>query len=516
MPSRYPHPARTVRLLETHISWILLAGRFAYKIKKAVNLGFLDARKLSARHAYCQEEMRLNRRLAPQLYLDAVAIGGTPAQPRFGVRPAIEYAVKMRRFNPARTLDRLADSNLLQVSHIDALAHTVAAFHLGLDGLPPGTAAEYSGHFRAAMLQNFAQLAPLLEPAAAPALLDTLQQTALSAFQAQHALLQRRWHDGYVRECHGDLHLGNIVLSGQQPVPFDGIDFSPALRWVDIIDEVAFTFMDLLFHRRPELAYRYLNAWLEHSGDYTGCVLLPLFASYRATVRAKINAIRSAQPGLSARQRSQAGEAAKRYLQLALECLHARSPRLLITHGLPGSGKSRLALAAAERLGAIRLRSDVERKRLFGLSALERSQPAQDIYSLSATRRTYQHLLDTARALLQAGHIVIVDAAFLQLGERAMFRHLAAEANAGFAIVSLQPTSAILRERVLHRAAHGNDASEAGIEVLEKLSRTQEPLTSAELAHTLVVAAPLFDTARPDIWQQLQERLALTARGHNC
>jgi len=495
-PAVYPHQAKTVQLIETHISWVLLAGRYAYKIKKALNLGFLDATALESRQHFCNEELRLNRRLAPQLYLGVVSIGGSHACPEWNSQPAIEYAVKMRRFASAKTFDHLIVRGKIDDRHMDALANTLAHFHSGLPSAADDANASYVMAVHSALEQNFSQLSGLLPDAADAANMAALQQASERAYRACEHLIAERQAQGFVRECHGDLHLGNIALIGNNPTPFDGIDFNPSLRRIDVIDEASFLFMDLLHHRRPDLAYRFLNAYLEQTGDYAGVDLLNFYCAYRATVRAKVNAIRASQSSTSNVGRTsvrhvglkpdlqQSTLTCRNYLTLASDCLAPRQPRLLITHGLPGSGKSTFAQAALERLGAIRLRSDVERKRLFGLSALENSRTDQNIYSADATQRTYAHLLATARALLSAGYTVIVDAAFLKQNERELFRKLAEDARAPFAIASMQADATTLRARIRQRQALSNDASEADLDVLKKLQAAQEPLSAQETRYT--------------------------------
>ncbi len=477
-PALYPHPVKRVQLIETHISWVLLAGRYAYKIKKALDLGFLDATTLESRRHYSAEEIRLNRRLAPQLYLGVELIGGSHTHPILNNQPAIEYAVKMRRFAPAKTFDHLIVRGKIEARHMDALATLLARFHTGLPAAQTDT---HNADIQLASAQNFAQLAGLLPEAGDAEKLTALQQASEQACRACAQRLQQRRAQGWVRECHGDLHLGNIALIADQPVPFDGIDFNPALRHIDVLDEVAFLFMDLLHHQRANLAWRLLNAYLEQTGDYAGLDLLHFYCAYRATVRAKVNAIRANQTGIAQRSKQKTLTDCRNYLALAATYLSARPPGLIITHGLPGSGKTTFAQAALERMGAIRLRSDVERKRLFGLSALDDSHG--DIYSADATQRTYAHLLHTARTLLAAGYTVIVDAAFLKRNERETFRTLAADTGASFAIVSMQADAATLHERILKRQ---HDASEANLAVLEKLQAVQEPLSQQEMNYTVV------------------------------
>ncbi len=476
----FPHAVKTVRVVETHVSWVLLAGRYAYKIKKAVNLGFLDFTGLDARRRYCEEEIRLNRRLAPKVYLDVIAIGGVPGRPGIGVQPAIEYAVKMRRFAGTRELHRLLARGKLEPSVIDRLATTLAAFHSRIPHAGPDTELGTPAAIIAAAMQNFDQLQSLLAAQADGETLAALRTTTRIEAAACRRIFEQRRNRGFVRECHGDLHLGNIVLLGDQPVPFDGIEFDPALRWIDVMSEVAFLVMDLLYHRRPDLAYRFLNGWLDATGDHAGSAVLRFYLAYRAVVRAKVKAIRAVQ---SDHEDRRALAACRGYLAQAQECFVQRRA-LIITHGLPGSGKSTFALAAAGRLQAIRIRSDVERKRMFGMRPLEQSRPGEvaAIYGADTTRRTYDRLLELARDILDAGFPVIVDAAFMMREEREKFRLLAMEMQVPFAIVAMQASDAVLHARIRQRQASADDPSEAGIEVLEKLQTSRQPLTRQELA----------------------------------
>jgi aminoglycoside phosphotransferase family enzyme/predicted kinase len=479
-PHGSPLGPHRIHLIETHISWVLLAGRFAYKIKKAVDLKFLDFTTLESRKFYCDEEIRLNRRLARQIYLDVLPIGGSPEHPMLDQQPAIEYAVRMRRFASAKLMDKLLDRGLVTPQHMDNLAATLARFHASLPPAPPGSAHGTAASIRAAAMQNFGQLHPLLpgeedrkESSHVGQLTETEYAACESTFNERHA-------QGFVRECHGDLHLGNIALIGGEPVPFDGIEFNADLRWLDVMNEAAFPVMDLLQHGQPGLAFRFLNAYLEATGDYAGIATLRFYLAYHAMVRAKVEAIRASQPGVSGRARTRDFNACRRYLALARQCLAQRHPALIITHGLPGSGKTTLAQMALERLGAIRIRSDVERKRLFGLAPLADSRGHADIYSMNATRRTYARLHELARIVIAAGFPVIVDAAFLKRGERERFRQLAQEMNAPFAIAATSAPDATLRARIAARHAGARDASEADESVLNLLQTVEEPIAEDE------------------------------------
>ncbi|NMM37028.1 MAG: AAA family ATPase [Glaciimonas sp.] len=504
-----------MELIETHISWILLSEDTAYKVKKALDLDFLDFSTLAGREFYCKEEIRLNRRLAPDIYIDVIPIGGSFEAPLLGLGhlPAIEYAVRMRRFDGSNQMDVVLAAGQLRAAHIDRLAVTLARFHASLPPADPVSAFGTAEAILAVDEQNFEQLGALLHSAADHQTLQALQQATAVEFAACRPIFGQRRNDGFVRECHGDLHLSNIVLIDDQPVPFDCLEFDPGLRWIDVINELAFPMMDLMHRQQGGFAFRLLNAYLEITGDYAGVALLRFYLAGRATVRAKVSAIRITQPDLSQAEAAEALASVRSYLTLADTLLHSGAPTLIITHGLPGSGKSTLALEVLERQHGIRLRSDVERKRLFGIDALDNSRTAQNIYSAAATRQTYSLLLQMARQLLETGYTVIVDAAFLREDERAMFRQLARQMAVGFAIASAQADAVTLRSRIQHRSALGTDPSEANGSVLDRLTSVQQPLSPEELAHTVIFESQAGSNgfgALTDSWDKLDKLLAAT------
>jgi uncharacterized protein len=487
---------QAVELIETHISWVLLAGSDAWKIKKPVRMGFLDFSSLQARRRFCEEELRLNRRYAPSIYLDVLPIAGTPQAPQWrGPGPAIEYALHMRRFPPRALLsEKLADGTL-QAAHVDALAQRVAA------------------------AQNEADVAPADSPwgrpdavaAAAHDVLARLQQQQVSVSDLQRWLIeqaahlgplwQQRLDTGCVRECHGDLHLRNAVVLADGVTAFDGIEFDPALRWIDVQSDIAFLAMDLMAHGRPDWAWRFINAWLDAGGDHTGVPVLNFYLVYRALVRALVGCL-----GGSTRA---AGPSADDYLALARKrAFTPPRPRLLVTHGLSGSGKTQLTQQLLEAAGALRLRSDVERKRLFGLGALEHSRERVPggIYSAGATQRTYARLQACAKTMLQAGYPVIIDAACLRRAEREQLAAIAAQAQVPFTLLDCRAEPAVLRQRVHTRQQHARDASEADAAVLEQQFTIDEPLSADERAHAIEVHTdgPLDAAAIVQRWLSAQ------------
>lgn len=489
-PAAWPHPVASVRHIETHISHVLLAGETAYKIKKPVDLGFLDFSTLEARRHFCEEELRLNRRLAPGLYLDVVAITGSAHAPRVGAAgAAIEYAVRMRAFAQDALLDAMCAAGTLAPAHIDEIAARVAAFHA--DAPRAGAASPYGlpEAIRRPMLENFAQIGVLPAGEGERERLGRLESWSLAGHARLAPLMRRRHDEGFVRECHGDLHLGNIALFDGRVQIFDCIEFNAELRWIDIASEIAFLFMDLTARARTDYAARFLDRVLEIGGDHAGLALLRHYAVYRAMVRAKVAAIRAAQPGLDAAGREAALADFSGHLRLAGRLTRPAPGALILTHGYSGSGKSTYAQALLEGLGAVRVRSDVERKRMLGLTAHEDTGSAvgRGAYARQATQETYARLARLADEALDAGFPVIVDAAFLKREQRDAMRALAERRAVPFFIVSVSASESTLRRRVAERRARGGDASEATAQVLDWQLRGAEPLASDELGCVIPV-----------------------------
>jgi hypothetical protein len=512
-PACYPHPVRRVEHVETHISDVFLTGAYAYKLKKPLDLGFLDFSTLEKRRLYCEEELRLNRRLAPDLYLEVVSLTGRPARPRIaGEGAPFEYAVRMRQFDQAGILERVLARGELTSAHADESAELVAHFHATLPPVPAASPYGSSQSIMAPALQNFDQLLPLDQTERDRAVLNRLREWT----QAQHAQLaevfEQRRSDGFVRECHGDLHLGNMVLIDGRVRVFDCIEFNPLLRWIDVMNETAFLTMDLIQRRRPDLAFRFLNRYLEISGDYAGVQLVRYYMVYRALVRAKVAAIRAAQDDVDPASVPALSAKCSAHLALAEQLIEPVSPDLVILHGLSGSGKTRVSQTVLEAVGAIRVRSDLERKRLHGFTAAARTGSAvgQGIYTDAAGAATYDRLADLASRIVEAQFSVLVDATFLQRAQRQRFRALAEQLGVPFVIMRTEASETELRRRIEQRANQATDASEATVAVLDRQLRLQEPLDSSERA-----CAWIIDTQRMnerDIAEQSRRRLGAAHR----
>ena len=429
-------------LIETHISSVLLAGDHAYKLKKPVDFGFVNFATLPLRAHYCAEELRLNRRTAPQIYLEVLPVTGTLAAPAIGgAGEPIDHLLRMRRFDPAQVLDRVAARGALNAAQVEALATAIAELHRAA-----ARAAADSPFGTPATVQrwvdgNLAQVRADCRSAVDRARVDALAHWTQQRFECQRELIESRRRAGFVREGHGDLHLGNVVLVEGRPILFDALEFNPELRWIDVASDVAFLFMDLLDHEQPAAAWRLLSGYLEATGDYDGVALLHFYAVYRALVRAKVALLRVQQPAAPPIVRVRAQRNFAHYLALAERLARSRpAPQLVLMTGLSGSGKSTVAAELAARLGALRLRSDVERKRLAGIAAAARG--AADLYSPRMTELTYGRLQALAATLLAA--------------------------------------------RIAGRAAAAHDPSDATLEVLVQQQRWREPRADDEPAHHLI------------------------------
>ncbi len=485
----YDHPVSHFEVIETHISWVLLTGDYAYKIKKPVDLGFLNFSNLVKRHHYCLQELVLNRRLAPQIYLDVIAIGGKPEAPVLGAEPIIEYAVKMRQFSQSARLDNVLASYELKAEHIDQLADNIAAFHEQIE--IAGKDSDYGKPVSVLepVEENFQQTFTLLSDDGDIRQLELLKNWSLTQYAQLSPYIKQRKMDGFVRNCHGDLHLANIALIDEKIVIFDCIEFNESLRWIDVISEIAFITMDLIDRGHSSYAARLLDRYLQCTGDYPGLILFQFYQVYRALVRAKVAIIRAHQSLLPKHEKKQAFKQYQEYVMLAESFTHQHQQTLFITYGVSGSGKTTLTQPLLEKFSLVRLRSDVERKRLFGLQAEARTSTANihKIYSADASQRTFHHLLVTAKMLCQSGFSVIIDATFLRQSHRQPFQELAKELNMPFVILQFNAEEQLLHQWIKKRAQVGTDASDATIEVMQHQLTTVEPPSENEADHLISI-----------------------------
>jgi aminoglycoside phosphotransferase family enzyme/predicted kinase len=482
----YPHLAANIEIIETHISWVILTGIFAYKIKKELTLSFLDFGTLQNRKHFCEEEMRLNRRWAPDLYLDVVPICGSAERPSFGGGgPVIEYALKLRQFPQQAQLDRQLDAGHLGEADMHELAETIATMHGNAARVVFPGAEPALQQVGAPMLENFSYIGKTSDLL----LVRRLESWTRQSLENLHNVLISRHQDGYVRECHGDLHLKNLVRLSSGIVPFDGIEFSESLRNIDVISDITFLVMDLVARARQDLASVFVNRYLERSGDYSGMATFGLYFVYHCLVLAKVAAIRSTERAAGPEQDADIATM-KHYLVVAARWIRQGRPILIVMHGLSGSGKTWLSSKLLSALPAIRIRSDVERRRSFGLAASVNSgsAPGEGIYTDQAKSSVYRQLFQMAGRLLQSGFNVIIDASFLQKAARDDAAACAQTHQSSLVIVETVAQEATLFDRVRRRKASRTDASEAGSAVLEYQQLHSEPITRTERKMTLSVA----------------------------
>jgi aminoglycoside phosphotransferase family enzyme/adenylate kinase family enzyme len=497
-PEAYSHPVDSIELLQTHISWIILTGDFAYKIKKPVNFGFLDFSSLQKRRHFCEEELRLNHRYAAELYLDVVTINGSEDQPRInGDGAVLEYAVKMQQFPSESLLSTLLDRGDLRESHIDRLANNIANFHL--EAIVADAESDFGTLTTAVqpVEENFRQIRQQIKDPGLLKQLDAIEKWSEQAGQNLQTVLIKRKDNGYIRECHGDLHLGNIILWNGKIIPFDCIEFNENLRWIDTLSEIAFLVMDLDDHLRPDLARRLLNKYLEHTGDYSHLGVLQYYKVYRAMVRAKVHSLRLAEDDLTQREIGAVHRECENYTALASQYITETKPLLIIMHGFSGSGKTTISQFILEALPAIRIRSDIERKRLFQDKQPDNTSSDRDdktnsainegIYSGDSTAMTYEHLRCLAEDIILSGMSVIVDAAFLLAQQRRRFRQLASLLNVPFRIIDCHAEHTILEQRITERRQYGSDASEATLDVLFHQQENHDPLSEDETTVALTI-----------------------------
>jgi uncharacterized protein len=483
----YAHAVSDIRIHETHISWVILTGEYAYKVKKRIKLEFLDTTTLAARRFLCNEELRLNKLFATDLYLEVVPITQDSKGIHLGGTGAIiEYAVKMKQFDSLEELPALLVRADVTRQEMTRLAERLAEFHRRAALAPDNAEFEFVAQLRNSVLGNVAALLAHLSSLQEFPAMGQLIDWTHDSLHDLHDRFRKRQSSGYIRECHGDLHAHNIVRWQGQLTPFDCLEFDPKLRWIDVMNDVAFLVMDLVGHDRKDLAYEFLSRYVEKTGDYTGIRLLPFYAIYRALVRAMVDAV-SGEQGPA--ERLELNGRLHGRISTALDFMHPKRPSLIIMHGPSGSGKSWLSERLVPLVAAVRLRSDLERKRLPDPEPASGADSAlsPDLYTPARNRQTYARLLKCAESCLLGGVSVIVDAAFLNADDRERFRSLAERCGGSFVILSCIADKAEMACRIAGRAQRNADPSEATVTVLKNQLQGFVPLRADELAHVIRV-----------------------------
>jgi len=482
-PDAYPHPVGKIQLIETHISWVFLTGEFAYKIKKPVDLGFCDFSTLARRKFFCEEELRLNQRTTAEFYLGLVSIGLVNDRPKFGVEPAFEYAVLMRQFPARARLDRRLAEGRVSADDLRELAILLASFHKQsprVTETDPQQAAEKAS---APARNNFQHIQGDHISKASRQQMQTIESWTNQQSGMLKTTFKRRASEGFVRECHGDLHLANLFQWKDRIYPFDSLEFNPELRWIDQASDIAFLVMDLTARGRSDLAYMFLNTWLEETGDYGSLAVLRFYLVYRSMVRLKVAAIQTRL--LHEDAQGEHAIKARQYLQLA-HSLMAQPPHpwMVLMHGMSGSGKTLTSTGLIPIMPAIRIRSDLERKRLHGVPRQHHALTgiAKGLYSAASSAKTYGTIAEYCETGLNAGFNMIADATFAKRQWRGYFVDLARKLGARPVIVECTAPPDTLRARIRKRSAEGLDESDADLSVLEHQLTHFETLDETERA----------------------------------
>lgn len=489
-PGAYPDPAADVRLLQTHISWIFLAGAFAYKIKKPVNFDFLDFSTLERRRFYCQEEVRLNRRLCPEIYLGVVPLRETAEGVSFkGDGPIVDYGVKMLRLPEERMVESLLSAGELTAADVRKIAATVAEFHR--NAARSGEIDHYGsvGTIRGNWEENFRQAEAFVGVTLSPRDFALIRGWVENFLAEEAGLFDERVKGGFIRECDGDIHLENICLTDRVCI-FDCIEFNDRFRCSDTVADIAFPLMDLEFNGRRDLAQTFLNEYIAASGDNVALELVDFYRVYRAFIRGKVESFRLNDPGIPEGEKLAAREKASRYFRLARGYVLRQRvrPALLIFCGLTGSGKSTIAAALGTELGLDVLSSDRFRKELAGVPLRPQAGEGYDagIYSPAQTEATYRELAAGAARLLAAGRGAIVDATCKRRSDRERLRRVAAENGAELFLIAVAAPEEVIRQRLTERVLLGTGISDGNWEIYLRQREEFEPLAAEEGAQLLL------------------------------
>ncbi len=476
-PSFYPHWTQDIiELVQTHTAYVLLTGRYAYKVKKPVDYGFLNYATLTARKHYVEEELRLNKRTAAAIYIDAVPIYQIgEIFSLSGDGKPVEYVVKMHQFPANSLFSDLLDQGQLTPELMRSLAHQVADFH------DRAITNEYIQSFgiveklRPAFEENYLQSQSYIGRGQTQKQLQETKAYTDEAFTKWQECFQNRIKHNKIRECHGDLHLRNICLWKNKIFLFDCIEFNEAFRYVDTMYDVAFTVMDCDARGHHDLGYAFLNTYLEDTGDWEGLEVLPLYLSRQAYVRAKVTSFLLDRSNMSVDQTQHLQTQAQAYYTLAWRYTQPQSGRLILMSGLSGSGKSTVARKLACLIGAIHIRSDAVRKHLADIPLQQRGDAS--LYTPVLTQQTYDRLCDLGIRLATLGYTVILDAKYDRINNRQRVLNQAKAVNVSAAILVCTAPLAVLRQRLQQRT---DDIADATAELLTSQQATSEALTKDE------------------------------------
>ncbi len=507
-PQFYPHRPAAVTVEQTHISYVFLAGDQVYKIKKPVRFSFLDFSTLDRRRRLCHEEVRLNRRLAADIYLGVVAVCDDNGRLRLGSEEepaAVEYAVHMRRLPHQRLLDHLLDHGDVSPAMIEELATRLVEFHGQATCDPEITANGSAEGIWRILEDNYANGRRFRGNTIESGDDDAIQRFARSFLDDHAEMFRRRQEEGRIRECHGDLHSEHVCFTDALVI-FDCIEFNTQFRYIDVASDIAFLAMDLDYHGRSDLAELFVERYARGSRDHDALRLLPFYKCYRAYVRGKVDSLKSVEPDVPEAERAAAGASARRHFELAYRYTWAYTPALVVVCGLSGTGKSALATALAARTGFVHLNSDVVRKQLAGLPPTFRARTAYDtgLYTPELSERTYRTMLETAEDHLRVGRGVILDATFQLRRGRDEARAIAARRSLPILFVECECDPAEVERRIHQRQASADSPSDADWTVYLQQRQRYQPFAPEETAERLIA-----DTTDPNrrFTAQIEARL---------
>ena len=489
----YPHSTvESIELVQTHISYVFLTGDYAYKLKKAINFGFLDFSTLDKRQHFLAEEIRLNESIAPELYLEVLPITQTGDRYSLGGEgEVVEYVLKMRQFPQENLFVNLFAAGKLDIKQMEELGKIVAQFHSQAETNDYirsfGTVAKISESFD----ENYQQTEKYIGIVQTQTQFDETKAYTDRFFAEKDALFESRRENNQIKECHGDLHLKNICLWQDQIQLFDRIEFNEPFRFVDIMYDVAFAVMDLEARDRKDLANAFLNTYLEQTGDWFGLQLLPLYLSRQAYVRAKVTSFLLDDPGIPQKVKEEAAKTAADYYQQAWAYTQNRSGKIILMSGLSGAGKTTVAKEIARNINAIHIRSDAIRKHLAGIPLNEKG--GEEIYSAEMSQQTYSKMLELGILLANIGFSVILDGKYDRVALRQKAIATAKDNNLPLKIINCTAPTEVLRDRLDQRSG---DISDATTELLSSQQAKAEDFTEEEKPYVSTI-----DTSKVD-WQE--------------
>lgn len=494
----YPHDVvKNIQLVQTHASYVFLTGKYAYKIKKSIDFGFLDYSTLAKRKYFLETELRLNQQIAPELYLQVIAISKQDNRLILGgVENILEYTLKMHQFSQENLFSHLLEKEKLSGDwaqptlrdRFRELGRVVAQFHH--QAVTNGYISSFGTveKIQAAFEENYRQSQKYISVVQTPGQFTATKAYSDAFFAERENLLLARVKQQKIKECHGDLHLNNICLWQNRIQLFDRIEFNESFRFVDTMSDVAFIVMDLEARKKPEYANIFLNSYLENTGDWEGLLVLPLYLSRQAYVRAKVNSFLLDDPQVSEREKKSAQQLARNYYRQAYQYTQTQSGKLILMSGLSGSGKSTVARTIARKIGAIQIRSDAVRKHLAEIPI---DQPGTEaIYTDSMSQKTYDRLLELGARLAQAGYTVILDAKYDRLALRQAVIAQAQAQNIPLQIFYCTAPMTVLRDRLNQRQ---RDISDAGVALINGQMAQTESFTPTEQAYVTTI-----DTTQAD------------------